>query len=631
MPERERIPESDNLFRLLVETMLEGVVIVDWDTTILFANKVAAALLGFDSEEAFIGHKSLEFVHPDSKELLLKNLAAIKEGEPRSNNEYRFTTNNGDEVWLETCGTKIEFGGRSADLVTFSDITEKKRVTEALQYRLDLEELIATISTEFINLPSDKIDEGIYKALKNIGEFCGADRSYVILNDGTMNNTHEWCADGIESLKEHLQKTAVPFTWRMDQLKKGVVQIRVGNLSEKAQSDALCELGRIQSLVNVPIFSKGVLFGFCGLDAVSKERVWSADTVAMLKMVAEIFANALERNRSEKALRISEEEFRLAFENAKDAIFWADPETGVIMRCNKAAETLLEKKREDIIGHHQTEMHPPEETVYYADVFKDHVQLKEVDNAEAEVITASGKRVPVYISSSFTEVGGKSVLQGIFRDITDRKNVENKIKASLKEKEVLLKEIHHRVKNNMQVISSLLNLQSAYITDHSLLDMFKDTQNRIQSMALVHENLYHSETFAEIDFKTYINRLTDDIFRSYRVDRKNIVLVIDTKKSFLNMDIALPCGLIINELVSNALKHAFPGGKGEITITLSIHGKTVELKVADNGVGIPDEIDFKTTESLGLQLVTILAEEQLEGSIQLMREEGTTFVIQFTT
>jgi PAS domain S-box-containing protein len=631
--EREHIPEYDNLFRLLVETMLEGVVIVDWDTTILFANKVAATMLGFDSVEEFIGHKSLEFVHPNSKELLLKNVAAIKGGESRVNNEYRFTTRKGGDVWFETCGTRIEFDGRSADLVTFSDITEKKQVTEALTYRLHFEELIAALSTDFINLPSDKIDEGIHQALENIGKFCGADRSYVILLDnGKINTTYEWCADSIASQKEQFQGLDITsLAWGIDQLKKGVLQIPcVADLPEKAHSDKkVLEAGRVQSLVSVPIFVGGVFFGFCGL-AVLQEKVWSADTVAMLKMVAEIFANALERNRSEEALRVSEEEFRLAFENAKDAIFWADPETGLIIRCNRAAETLLEKKRKDIIGHHQTEVHPPEETVYYAHVFKNHVTLKEVDNVEAEIITVSGKRVPVYISASFTRVGGKPILQGIFRDITNRKQAENKIKASLKEKEVLLKEIHHRVKNNMQVISSLLSLQSAYITDQSLLDMFKDTQNRIQSMALVHENLYHSETFAEIDFKAYINVLVDDILRSYKADRKTITLIIDAKESLLDMDTAVPCGLIINELVSNAVKHAFPDGEGEITITLSVDGEHVQLGVADNGVGIPEEIDFKNTESLGLQLVTILAEEQLEGSIQLTREKGTAFCIQFT-
>ncbi len=207
---------------------------------------------------------------------------------------------------------------------------------------------------------------------------------------------------------------------------------------------------------------------------------------------------------------------------------------------------------------------------------------------------------------------------------------EKQIKESLTEKEVLLREIHHRVKNNMQIISSLLRLQSGYITEKKYMDMFKESQNRIISMSLIHEKLYQSKGLARIDFNEYIRDLVNGLFHSYGVSG-SIALNIDGKDVSLGVDSAIPCGLIINELVTNSLKHAFPEGReGEIRISLrSIEENMIELLVSDNGVCIPEDVDIRKTESLGLHLVTILVENQLHGEINLNRSKGTEFQIKF--
>ncbi len=205
-----------------------------------------------------------------------------------------------------------------------------------------------------------------------------------------------------------------------------------------------------------------------------------------------------------------------------------------------------------------------------------------------------------------------------------------RLEESVKEKEVLLKEIHHRVKNNMQVISSLLNLQSAYIKDETLREMFEEAQNRIRSMSLIHEKLYQSKELAHINFKEYIKALTTDLVRSFGANRGKIAIVINVEDISLDIDTAIPCGLIINELVSNSLKHGFPDGrKGEIVVALGRVEGGIELRVADNGVGIPEGVEIKKTRSLGLRLVTILAEDQLQGGIELERDGGTDFRITF--
>ncbi|MBN2227444.1 MAG: HAMP domain-containing protein [candidate division Zixibacteria bacterium] len=215
-------------------------------------------------------------------------------------------------------------------------------------------------------------------------------------------------------------------------------------------------------------------------------------------------------------------------------------------------------------------------------------------------------------------------------ELVERKRVEDRITKSLREKEVLLKEIHHRVKNNLQVISSLLNLQSRCILDPKALEMFTESQHRVRSMALIHEKLYQSQDLSLIDFSEYTRNLTTYLTRSYAVDSGRINLHVDVKDIYLGIDTAVPCGLILNELVSNSLKHAFATGeKGEIAIKLRHkENGTMQLTVSDNGRGMPENLDFHNTESLGMQLVTTLT-SQLKGTIVLDRSGGTTFRLTF--
>jgi two-component sensor histidine kinase/HAMP domain-containing protein len=209
-----------------------------------------------------------------------------------------------------------------------------------------------------------------------------------------------------------------------------------------------------------------------------------------------------------------------------------------------------------------------------------------------------------------------------------------RLSSSLEEKEVLLKEIHHRVKNNLQVISSLLSLQTRNIKDERDLEMFLNSQNRVKTMALIHERLYQSDDLSQVDFAHYIPTLVDSLFRTYKVSIQDIVMGVDVSDVRLGLDKAIPCGLMINELVSNALKYAFPDGrKGEINMYLGaiqIDGDVdgVELIVRDNGVGFPEDLDFRNTKSLGMELINILV-RQLHGTITLENKIGTKFSIVF--
>jgi two-component sensor histidine kinase len=221
----------------------------------------------------------------------------------------------------------------------------------------------------------------------------------------------------------------------------------------------------------------------------------------------------------------------------------------------------------------------------------------------------------------------------IWNDITERKRSETRMKNLLKEQKVMLQEIHHRVKNNLQIISSLHRLQSRKFEDPDILKTFTDTQNRIHSMSLIHEQLYRSNDFSKIDFSEYIQQLVRSLIRSHGEAGSRIEFSIDVRNVSLPMELAIPCGLVINEIVTNSLKYAFPAHvktKGRIQIHMApVKRGWVELVIGDNGIGLPKKLDIAKTDSLGLHLVHMLIEDQIQGKIELSRDHGTQFRILF--
>lgn len=261
----------------------------------------------------------------------------------------------------------------------------------------------------------------------------------------------------------------------------------------------------------------------------------------------------------------------------------------------------------------------------HADENAPHMRRELMENIAAggwhgEIIEQRGDGttvlVELWISVVRNDDGVPVALVGVARDISERKRAEEQIRASLREKEVLLKEIHHRVKNNLQIVSSLLSLQTEYIRDPEMLRIFKESQSRVKSMALIHEKLYRSTNLAQIDFGEYLRELTVHLFRSYDAPARGLELKLDVEPVVLGLDRSIPCGIIVNELVSNALKYAFPdGATGVIMVSCRTAGSGLaELSVIDNGVGLPEGFVIGSTDSLGLKLVTMLS-GQLGGTL----------------
>ncbi|OEU82283.1 MAG: hypothetical protein BA865_11220 [Desulfobacterales bacterium S5133MH4] len=343
----------------------------------------------------------------------------------------------------------------------------------------------------------------------------------------------------------------------------------------------------------------------------------------------EIARDVTERMQSEKTLRQSEEKLAGIVESVTDNMIMVDEQFNIVW-ANGVAKELFGP---DLVGMKCYSVYHGHDEACKPCIVKECFGDGKVHEFETEINTPKGDKKSAWCTASvsaWSEDNRPKMVVEFLRDITERKRAEEQIAASLREKEVLLQEIHHRVKNNLQVISSLLNLQARYIKEDTYADMFRDSQNRIMSMALIHEELYQSKDLARIDLNDYIRHLTNALFRSYGVDTGRIVLTIDIADLVLGIGTAIPCGLIINELVSNALKYAFPkDNKGEIKIAFrSFNENEVELIVSDNGVGLPKDLDLTNPESMGLRLIRIMT-NQIDGKLELDRNDGTKFQIRF--
>jgi two-component sensor histidine kinase len=239
------------------------------------------------------------------------------------------------------------------------------------------------------------------------------------------------------------------------------------------------------------------------------------------------------------------------------------------------------------------------------------------DNSQEELLRALGKVT-------------NQMIESVSREITERKQAEEHLRKSLREKEILLRELHHRTKNNMQVISSLLDLHSINIDDKNIFNIIKEVQNRIKSIALVHEKLYQAKDLSDVNLRDYITDFAHALLKSYEVSKGRISLKVDVDDIFLSLETITPCGMIISEVVSNSLKYAFPGSKkGKITIGCHSTGGEVKLRISDNGIGLPEGLDFRNAKSLGFKLINRLAEDQLRGTVEQEGGKGTAFLIKF--
>ncbi len=336
-----------------------------------------------------------------------------------------------------------------------------------------------------------------------------------------------------------------------------------------------------------------------------------------------------ERKKVQAALRESEQMLSGVVSSVTDSMILLDEDLNILWT-NDVAKAMLGK---GIVGGRCYNLFHGRSSPCTPCIVRECFDDGGIHDTETEFLRPDGSRICVWATANvaaFGEDGRPIRVVEFMRNITERQRARDEIARSLREKEILLKEIHHRVKNNMQVISSLLRLRASQLSDKRDAEVLRDSQNQIRSMALVHEKLYQSGDLANIDFHGYVKQLAGDLFRSYGVDPGRIGLKLDMEDIDIGIDAAIPCGLIISELVSNSIKYAFPGQmQGQITISLCLDKQgQVELVIRDNGVGLPEGMEPSNVKSLGLRLVSILV-KQLNGKLELDRSQGTTFRIIF--
>jgi PAS domain S-box-containing protein len=345
-----------------------------------------------------------------------------------------------------------------------------------------------------------------------------------------------------------------------------------------------------------------------------------------------IFTDITERKRIEEKLKQGEEFLKLTQEISHVGSWSLDLENNELIWSDEAYKIFGIKPQEFKASYEAfLEVVHPDDRAMVDQTYTNAVKNKKPYEVMHRVLRPNGEVLTVHEKSKeIVDKTGKAVFSfGMVQDITERKKAEEALENAAEEKETLLKEAHHRIKNNFALVSSLLRMQLAKIKDPDDLEIFKESQNRVLIMARLHEVLHKAEVTGKVNMKAYLTKIISSLCGSYKVDTNRIKVKSNIDKLELNSRTATSCGLIVNELFTNAYKYSFPDGmKGEINITLrSLEGDEIELIVSDNGVGLPKNVDFRDTETLGLHIVKMLAEDQHHGEIKLDRTKGTSFHI----
>ncbi len=521
-------------------------------------------------------------------------------------------------------------------LAIIRDETDKVRLSNEIRDKMKFQTLIMDLAAGFVNNSIDNLDNEIDNALKEIGMYTRVDRVYIFDYDfqkGLICNTYEWCAKGISPEIDNLQAIPLDYVpeW-VETHRRGdfIVIPDVGELHEDDSVRTILEPQRIQSLITIPLMDNNRCLGFVGFDSVRQKRNWTDFEKNLLKIFAEFLTNLKLKLDIVSNLKNSEERYRLLAENVSDIISLYDRNNCLVyispscrMVTGYDADYLKKTPLTDL-------MHPEDR-----DSFNNSVKMNTEDKKEFATYTfrfkhRNGKYIWIEAISNrqYDKKGDIKQIVVISRDITRRKDDEQKILKSLQEKEILLREIHHRVKNNLNVVASLLKLQSRRITTKKeAIKAFQNSSDRVMSMALAHQKLYNEDDFDNIDMSHYLDSLIRQLKGIWNPD-PNIKIINETQNIPLTITLAIPLGLILNELITNALKYAFPKGrKGTIRIAIrQFDHDYFEMRFADDGIGLSDSIKIEHAETLGLHLVHMLS-QQMRGTLTVSRDKGTVFTL----
>jgi PAS domain S-box-containing protein len=575
----DALKASEEFNRGLVENIPNLVVVYDHDRKIRYVNPAATTTLGYSVEE-MVGTDIITYVNPHQHEEIAAATEELFFSDMGKSLEIDLITKAGQHLMVISKGVPLHFQNQPAVLILFADITDRKRA----------EEVQIASETRYRRL-FETAQDGILILDADTGQIVEVN-PFLIAFLGF-------------SREQFLGKKI----WEIG-LFKDIV----------ANKDNFEELQRKESIryENLPLETAD------GRN-IAVEFVSNVYMVNDKKVIQCNIRDITERKKIEVALNATETRYRRLFETAQDGILILDAETGQIVEVNPFLIAFLGFSREQFLGKKLWEIGLFKDIVANKDNFEELHRKESIRYENLPLETADGRNIAVEFVSNVYMVNDKKVIQCNIRDITERKKLAELINVSLAEKETLLREIHHRVKNNLQIISSILNLQIRKIDDPRTIEVLKDSQTRVQAMALVHEHLYRGKDFSHIDLKNYIAALGKGIFQMYEAGNKGIRFDLNIRDVYVDINTAIPLGLISNELITNSLKYAFKDRKdGKISITATEDPQALTFIVADNGTGMPESITLENQTSLGLRLVRTLT-GQLDGTVTIDRSEGTKF------
>ncbi len=582
-------------------------------------------LLGFSASE-WLGTPGLWIrqVHPDDRQRVLTETAqSLTNGQP-FHAEYRMIHHSGRVVWVSDDAVPARVPGQPDQVQgVLLDITARKRAEQVQQ---------ATYRISQAAFSADDLGD-LYRQIHEVlGELMHAENFFIALYDPETDMLNfPYFVDQYDDppepiiarhgLTEYILRTGKALFATQEKCAELVAQ---GEISDVGAPSV--------DWLGVPLIINNHPIGVMTVQSYTEGIRFSDEELDILKFVSTQVAMVIDRKRTEAALREVNQLTSEVISGVNTGIIVYDLDARHLI-WNRYMEQMTGLSKDTVLGQSAPEIFP---LFHQSDLlaFLQRAMTGEtltIPDIEYSVpLTGKGGWLSGFFGPHRNAQGEMIGAIAVINEITERKIAEETLRAALSEKEVLLREIHHRVKNNLQVISSLISLQADTVQNEEVRDSFNEMQARVRSMALIHEELYQAQDLARVNFAEYINKLAAGLTQTYMFS-PNISIQVDVEEILLGVDTAIPCGLIVNELVTNALKYAFPDGrKGVVNIELRTNShNNYCLIVKDNGVGLPPEIDIENTSTLGMQLITILI-RQLRGTLLVKSEEGAYFQIEFS-
>ncbi len=728
---RRDLIESEERFRLLAESALEGIVLSE-NKIIVDVNEQFVKMFGYEHRDELIGKELDCLIHPSDKEIVDKK---IQETNP---DPYEVTClkKDGTPIIIKSKGRLLPYHGRTIRISVLSDITQQKEDEENLRqseerYRQLFENNLAAVFRSEVGGALLEVNPALadifgYSSVDELKKdkahslyFCTSDREYY-LNElkkkGYVRNfqmrmrkkdgSEIWILENVQLVKDYktgkefIEGTLINITEtkriqqalqeREENYKSLLEHTPDGILIHDEKGETLYANPAALKMIGLSSFEQTAdknIFSYVlpeyhdkfrlrktemneGKDAPFMEikilrpdgKIVEVETKAnhityLGKQAVEVVLHdiALQRQLEREQMRYQLEEesnrelkreiashirtrqrlnanqkyIRLLIDSSLDMIFACD-QNGKITEFNHAAQKIFGYSSSEILDKHISILYADKEL---SEKMGDLIFEDGNFTGEAKHIRKNGETFPALICASLLKNDSGEIIgtMSISRDITRIHEAQEQLRKAVHEKEILLKEIHHRVKNNLQIISSILKLQSAYVKDKKTIELFNECRNRIASMAFIHATLYMTKDFANINFAEYVGNLAGNLQQSYVRKDKKVLLKLDIPKVYLHMDDAIPCGLIINELLSNSFKYAFAKKKkGAVGISVKVKKENIILAIWDDGNGFPKSAEYRNSESLGLQLVISLV-EQIGGKIKMesKKDKGTKYIIAF--